>query len=304
MTETGYNFHIVERHVYDIDVFEIFDNLRDKYKANVALLPKELKDLCFIDESEKIFTDFMSKNGIDLTNNIIHRNYILPSSYNNYVEFLVLKILTMDPYKIGPLLSYQSELYLGNYYATKDNFVGLVEFMVYNGVKSRNFLKEDIRLERIVNWVEHNRVFLLQRAYTNKTVSMEPTFANLLYQKLQAYFFEEQHNSLYELIFSNAKPVELLQFHGTVIELSDLFKRLRYNNLINVDKIGTLAKWISGNFCLKNDDNLQTPVPLNNAVVLDYLSRESRIPKRPVRLICEDIAPYLSKESRKSPRLK
>ncbi|MCX6297286.1 MAG: hypothetical protein NTX97_14745, partial [Bacteroidetes bacterium] len=125
MINTEYNFPSTERHEYDIDVFEILDNLREKYKSKMDSLPSHLKDLKLLDDEEEYILQHMKEDhGIDLTENKKYRNYILPSSYNIYNTFLGWKILTMDPYKIGPFLSHQAALFQGNHYASKHNFIG------------------------------------------------------------------------------------------------------------------------------------------------------------------------------------
>ncbi|MGZ4055313.1 MAG: hypothetical protein ACXVDZ_14280 [Bacteroidia bacterium] len=166
MKKTEYNFPNTARHVYDIDVFEILDQLRAKLSSNIEGLPSNFRDLKFIDDDEESFVSTMKKQyGIDVTENRKYRNYILPSSNNMYQTYLGWKILSMDPYKIEPLLSYQSVLFLGNDNAPKDNFLGSLEFSVYVFVKGRIVFDEFIRLEKMVDWMERNRVFLLNKAY-------------------------------------------------------------------------------------------------------------------------------------------
>jgi hypothetical protein len=165
MKPTEYNFPTVVRNVYDVDAFEIIDRLKEKYQSNIDVVPEHLRDLEFIKFEEEFLIKTLKEDDFDLTEHQKHRNFIIPSNYNLYNSYLGYKLLTMDLYKIEPFLSYQSVLFLGNYYATKDNFIGLIEFLTYEFVKTRLFPFEHIRLEKIVNWLERNRIFLLNKAY-------------------------------------------------------------------------------------------------------------------------------------------
>jgi hypothetical protein len=304
MKPTEYNFPRVVRHVYDVDAFETLDKLKEKYLKHIDFIHEQLRDLEFIKLEEELLIKQFKEDDFDLTEHQKHRNFIIPSNYNLYCTYLGYKLLTIDLYKIEPLLSYQSVLFLGNYYATKDNFLGLIEFLVYDFVKVRLLPFEQIRLEKMVNWLERNRSFILQQSFTSKIVAMEPDFANILYQKLQPFFANEQHSSLHELIFKGNKSTAHLCFAGNQIELVDLFKRLRHNQKIVVNSNKTLCNWIFNNFEIQNKKEGEPNIQLNYDVVLDYLSRDERVPKGKSRVICEEIAPYISKEERKKRQIK
>lgn len=157
MKPTEYNFPTVIRHVYDVDAFEIIDRLKEKHNSNSEQAPEHLRDLEFINLQEESLIKFLNEEGFDSSEHQKHRNFIIPSYYNLYNTYLGYKLLTFDLYKIEPLLSYQSVLFLGNYYASKDNFLGLIEFLVYDFVKAGVLPFEQIRLEKIVNWLERVR---------------------------------------------------------------------------------------------------------------------------------------------------
>ena len=173
MKPTEYNFPTVVRHLYDIDAFEIIDSLKDKYKSNLDQVPEHQRDLEFIKLDEDLLIEFLKEEGIDFLEHQKHRNFIMPSYYNLYNTYLGYKLLTIDLYKIEPLLSYQSVLFLGNNYAPKENFLGLIEFLVYEFVKARLLPFEKIRLEKIVNWLERNRVFMLDKAYNDSESTIQ-----------------------------------------------------------------------------------------------------------------------------------
>ena len=351
MKPTEYNFPTVVRHLYDIDAFEIIDSLKDKYKSNLDQVPEHQRDLEFIKLDEDLLIEFLKEEGIDFLEHQKHRNFIMPSYYNLYNTYLGYKLLTIDLYKIEPLLSYQSVLFLGNNYAPKENFLGLIEFLVYEFVKARLLPFEKIRLEKIVNWLERNRVFMLDKAYNDsestiqnwneikenvelhnsevestttltenrestlensneikdnvevnnsekettttltehqlRVVKMEPSFANVLTEKLKC-FFEGQEIQLFNLIIKN-KSTEPLVFNGQANQLAELFKRLRYNSKISVATIDILANWIVKNFAIRNKQN--EIEKLNYSTISQVLKKSNAEPPKGKRIL-EDIAKF------------
>lgn len=314
MKPTEYNFPTLVRHVYDVDAFEIIDSLMDKYKSNIDQVPEHLRDLDFIKLEEEFLIKFLNEEGIDTLEHQKHRNFIIPSYYNLYNTYLGYKLLTIDLYKIEPLLSYQSVLFLGNYYATKDNFLGLIEFLVYDFVKVRLLPFEQIRLEKMVNWLERNRLFLLNKAYNEdsttdnlreeniqptapkfKTVEMEINFANTLQEKLKAYFATEEHPSIFTLFFKGELTVPLC-FNGQANQLAELFKRLRYNSKINVATLESLANWITTNFVIKNKQG--EIEQLNISTISQVLKKSYAEPPKGKRIL-EDVAEFIVPNLRK-----
>lgn len=314
MKPTKYNLSKVKRHVYDIDAFEIIDRVKDKYKSNGNQVPKHLRDIEFMKLEEELLINFLNDKGIDTHEHQKHRNYIMPSYFNLYNHYLGYKLLTIDLYKIEPLLSYQSVLFLGNHYASKDNFLGLIEFLVYDFVKARLLPFEQIRLEKIVNWLERNRILLLNKAYNEdsstdklrekeikpkapkfKTVEMEIAFAHTLQEKFKAYIAIEQHRSLFDLFFKGELTVPLT-FNGQANQLAELFKRLRYNSKIIVASFKVLADWITKNFVTMNEQGENEQ--LKKDTILQVLKKFTAEPAKGKRIL-EDVAEFLPKNLRK-----
>ncbi|HLG39570.1 MAG TPA: hypothetical protein VI461_07870, partial [Chitinophagaceae bacterium] len=88
---------IVRRHDYDVDVFNILDELRSKIQSSRDKVRiKKLEEFDFIKEDEDVFVNFMGSVGVDLTEQRKYRNYILPSDYNNYFWYLGWKLIVVD----------------------------------------------------------------------------------------------------------------------------------------------------------------------------------------------------------------
>jgi hypothetical protein len=294
------------RHVYDVDAFEILDILKEKYKSNKNKI--SLESLKFEEDN---LLKFLIDEGFNANEKQKNRNFILPSNYNLYNTYLGYKLLIIDVYKIEPFLSYQSVLFLGNHYANKDNFFGLVEFLIYDFLKERLEASEQIRLEKIVNWLERNRDFLTKKAYneletgntlveiskktnksnndnsTKRTITMEPQFADVFYQRFKSFFIE-QEQQLYRLLIKN-EDTELLRFNGNTNQLVELFKRLRYNSKIKVSTYKKLAEWIINHFTVKNKQNEFVKIKINTAI--QVLSKPTAEPKKENRIM-EDVAEY------------
>jgi hypothetical protein len=312
MNPKEYNFPTVVRHEYDIDAFEIIDQLKEKYNSNIEQGKEQLKGLESINVNEELLIKFLNEEGVDSSEHKKHRNYIIPSYYNLYNTYLGYKLLTIDLYKIEPLLSYQSVLFLGNYYAVKDNFIGLIEFMVYDFVKAELLPFEQIRLEKIVNWLERNRIFLVNKAYNEsfndpseaaiskkkgvviRTVKMDAQFANVFYEKFKC-FFGGQDILLFNLIIKN-EFTERIVFNGQMNQLAELFKRLNYNNIIDVANLKLLAKWITENFATGNDKVQDKGMFFNT--IYAVLKNCKREPPKTKRILVE-LAKYIKPEDRK-----
>ncbi|MEY4835541.1 hypothetical protein [Flavobacterium sp.] len=287
------------RHVYDVDAFEILDRMKEKYKSNNNII--SVKSLKFEEDN---LVKFLIEEGFNEVENQKNRNFILPSNYNLYNKFLSYKLLTMDVFKIEPLLSYQSVLFLGNEYASKDNFIGLLEFLIYDIVKEKVLPNEQIRLEKMVNWLERNRTFLNKKAYyktprindseNKRIVTMDTDFANVFFEKFKV-FFKGQETELFDFLINN-ESTELLNFNGKSNQLAELFKRLRYNSKIQVSSIKELANWIVKHFTAKNKQKEFVELKINT--ISQVLSKPKAEPIKTKRILL-DVAEFIPQNQRK-----
>ena len=287
------------RHVYDVDAFEILDRMKEKYKSNNNII--SVKSLKFEEDN---LVKFLIEEGFNEVENQKNRNFILPSNYNLYNKFLSYKLLTMDVFKIEPLLSYQSVLFLGNEYASKDNFIGLLEFLIYDIVKEKVLPNEQIRLEKMVNWLERNRTFLNKKAYyktprindseNKRIVTMDTDFANVFFEKFKV-FFKGQETELFDFLINN-ESTELLNFNGKSNQLAELFKRLRYNSKIQVSSIKELANWIVKHFTAKNKQKEFVELKINT--ISQVLSKPKAKPIKTKRILL-DVAEFIPQNQRK-----
>jgi hypothetical protein len=305
MNHPDYDFQIITRHLYDIDAFQILDALRDKYKSYNEKTPHDSRSMEFLDVEEDVLMEFLTEQGIDASFHQKRRNYIIPSNSNLFNSYLGYKILTIDLYKIERLLSYQSTLFLGNYYASKGNFTGLVEYLVYNFVKARLLPFEHERLEKIVNWLERNTTF---EPYAEKSISSAPQgttpipkfrvkdgFVSILYEKFKYYFAEEERPLLFDLL-KNGEIDGQICFHGNANQLAELFKRLRYNIRIEVKTLKDLTEWIIKHFRISTSS--QDVQDLKFVTINQVLRKADKEAKKGKRIL-EEIVPFIVEGQRK-----
>ncbi len=295
----GYNFPEVKRDAYSIDVFNVLDQISNIYMNNLKLVPELFNTQNYFQEKENNFMNRAKKEGVDLSENQKYRNFIIPSSFDTYPDFLAFTLLVIDPIKIGLLLTYQSKMFLGNHYAEKNNFIGLVEHQIYNQVKNYDIFNQNIRLEKIVEWVKENKVFLKKKVskYDDvnfKIVEIENEFAKVLYEKLNFYFPKKHHSNLENLLVNGVSTN--ICFNGNRNQLAELFKRLLYNKKIAVNTLDGLAHWLITNFYVLNKFGKQEV--FKKDTILQVLHRIEDEPPKSKKILL-DIAPFLSENNRK-----
>ena len=301
MTEEKKDIPMLVRHAYDVDSFEILDCLKSKYKEHEEVFPPQ-----FFIEQENALLQFLSSEGLSKYKYEKSRNFVIPSNFDIYNRFLGYKLLCMDALRIEPFLTYQSTLFMGNSSVERENFIGLLEFHIYDLIQPYVLPDEQNRLEKIVSWLERNRDFLYNKAYSlNETdldeassnkrkVIMSQELAFLLYEKLTC-FFEGQETQLHKLLIKN-EASELLRFNGQINQLAELFKRLRYNGVIIVDNLDVLTDWIVESFAAPNNEG-KIDV-LKRDTISQYLRKRSKEPPKGKRILTE-FAKYLKPSERK-----
>ncbi len=303
MSQIAKNAQPIEIHLYDIDAFEILDRLKEKHQAYNDNSKGPLRSLEFIHLEEEFLMESFKESNIDLTEQQKRRHFVIPSTFNLYNTFLGYKLLTIDLYKIESLLSYQLALFEGNYYAEKNNFIGLIEFSTYAFVSARVFPFEENRLEKISNWVEKNRVFLRNNELPFPKdgadlkvdeVIMDDDFA-IIFNKQFKKFFKGQENDLEELIINKKATVRLV-FNGQANQLAELFKRLRYNGKISVSSIEILAHWIVRHFAIR--DKQKGIEKLNLSTISQVLKKTTAEPAKGKRIL-EELAGFKVTNQRK-----
>jgi hypothetical protein len=144
----------ISKHEYDVDIVESYFKIKELLE-NVKIRKGVSKDdyLNTIKYQVEIHC-----NNMDLpVTQILQMKYpiIINSNIHGFESFLGRTLLAFDINKIEAILSYQNAIWKG-----KGLFPSFVEHGVYRFIINNSPFDNSIRLERIMNWVNQNRMFL------------------------------------------------------------------------------------------------------------------------------------------------
>lgn len=138
-------------HEYDLDAIAAYFRLSELEFTPENIIHKVL----YLERIKKEVETFCTNS--DLNFSFFFENkipMIIPSTTPNFELYVGLYLISYDIPKIGAFLSYQKSIYKG-----ENNFVNLVEFLIYRIVKNNSPLDNTVRLEKIMQWVLHERSF-------------------------------------------------------------------------------------------------------------------------------------------------
>ncbi len=149
-------FDKLEKHIYDIDLTEIYLYIKDNFK----------KDKSFIKDFKKYFKLILEKNHLEKEKILSERSFLIvrPEISQNYWLCLFYKITTTPPYLLPLVLNYHYNLFHNN----KIDFVQNIEHYMLNMImnNSPKSIKKNKVLKKLVKWIENkqeqlNNYFLL-----------------------------------------------------------------------------------------------------------------------------------------------
>lgn len=180
-------------HIYDIELFEIFDKLKNKYAVeNSVRIHSAIDNDEFFTNCKRHSIWNLEDEGVDVESIKKSRQYIVPYDSRAYLLLLGWKLLVMDPMRIDAFLSYQMTLYSGNYGNEQNDFLDLTKDFICDFIKSNNYNNENIRLEKIMNWVQKNK--LLIGISDHKVLKTKLDYAQLksLHEQLMNTFIDQE----------------------------------------------------------------------------------------------------------------
>lgn len=134
-------------HVYDVDLIAAYNRLSMVEFTNI-----ESKG-SYLERNKTVIESFCLKNNIDFPFYFDHKiPLVIPSTTYNFEYYVGFFLITFETPKIPAFLSYQLTIYQGVH-----DFVNLVEFLIYEIVKSNSPFDNSIRLEKIMQWVINER---------------------------------------------------------------------------------------------------------------------------------------------------
>jgi len=136
------------RHVYDLDIIEIFLRLKKKVRDKRLLLkgtnPEEL-----IDRWENVIKDYCENNEIDFDASLDKGTLMVTNKHGFYIIAFVMKLMAIEDFKIPMVLDYQKGLA-----SNKAEFIGTVEFNVLGSFKNNSPFKDSKdKITDIKSWI-------------------------------------------------------------------------------------------------------------------------------------------------------
>lgn len=249
----------VVKEMYDIDLVETYKNMQN-------LLPNVSYSDKFKPQGEYLYNvlspikNYCKKNKIQL-DVVLSHNYpiIIDSTYNKYQQYLGLALIAYDVNRIHGLLSYQWKIW-----KRPGSFLNFVDGLVYRYVIKNSPFDNQIRLDKIMAWVNENRynegkdVFLY---WNGNKQSLDLLYDQLLKNKLirvNPYFvqsfkvFNTNSNTLTIWNGTNRQLMWLLylvydrkeQYNGTMIHQIAVNLFVNQGKQLNTNNLGTTLRQV------------------------------------------------------------
>ena len=210
----------ISKHEYDVDIVESYFKIKELLE-NVKIRKGVSKDdyLKAIEDPVEIYCE-----ELDLpVTQILQLKYpiIINSNIHGFESFLGRTLLAFDINKIEAILSYQNAIWKG-----KGLFPSFVEHGVYRFIKNNSPFNNTIRLERIMNWVNQNRIFLKPEVSKNNDNNKSKATLDFGIEKIQVNnytywpYSDEDLTKLYDtlvlknMIYKNDSFSELFKIYN------------------------------------------------------------------------------------------
>lgn len=145
----------ISYHAYDINLTKSYSELEKQYENLTNLKQGTLKEeyLSQIKERLESYSKFHGLGSFDT-----FRPIILKYPAYNYPAHLAFQLMTFDVNKIHSMLDFQHENYLG-----LDQFQTIVEHGVYDWIKLNSPFDNNLRLQKIMEWVERKKNIIYKK---------------------------------------------------------------------------------------------------------------------------------------------
>jgi hypothetical protein len=158
------------RHVYDLDVIEIFLRLKDKVRDKRLLL-EGTNSGELIKRWEIVIKDYCENNEIDFDASLDKGTLLVPNKHGFYIMALVMKLMAIEDFKIPMVLDYQKGLA-----SNKAKFIGIVEFNVLDSFNNNSpFNDSKDKITEIRSWITFAN-FKLKTKVVKEVRSFESLF--------------------------------------------------------------------------------------------------------------------------------
>ncbi|MDO9000234.1 MAG: hypothetical protein Q7W45_10755 [Bacteroidota bacterium] len=194
----------VSKYEYDVDMVDAF--FRTEKIISVVKTLEGFKKEDFLEAMKQPIIIYCKK--VDLPFELIlQMKYpiVVPNTTYGFEAYLGRTLIAFDENKIEAILGYQNAIWKG-----KGLFASFVEHGVYRYVKNNSPFDNNIRLAKIMNWVERNRYFLPHHEVSKNKIEKTPTL-NYGIKKTDVSQFhywpysEDSLNKLYDALILNNK---------------------------------------------------------------------------------------------------
>lgn len=153
----------ISKHEYDVDIVDAY--LKIESELNNVKNNEGLKKEEYLESIKYPIINYCHKEDLPYEA-IIQMKYpiVVPNTAHGFEAYLGRTLIAFDINKIEALLSYQNSKWL-----SKNLFASFVEHLVYNFIYKNSPFDNNIRLSKIMLWVDKNRHFLPTVKSSNKT---------------------------------------------------------------------------------------------------------------------------------------
>jgi len=156
ITLKGMVFTKHTKHEYDVDIKDILTTL-GKLCQSIPQTDNKQPTTELLAELERGVGIYRTKYRISDKdyNNLPH--LVVPSREYCFEDFISWKLAIIDIPEIDLFLDHHFDTFEGNNYAEKNNFVGVLQYIIYPQVMLHSFVDTATRLDRIMKWVRENK---------------------------------------------------------------------------------------------------------------------------------------------------
>lgn len=202
----------IKTHEYDVDIVKAYFEIK-KLLETIVDDGQYLKKEEYLQRILYLITDYCQINNLPIDQVLQIKYPIIVKSTNvGFQTYLGMTMIAFDINKIEAILSYQNILWKG-----EGLFASFVEHGVYSFVYHNSQFDNNIRLSKIMQWVEKNRVFTFPGSQNEKKGEKTPTLEYGETTNLATIFYywpysEEKLTELYIALVLNNKINENKSF--------------------------------------------------------------------------------------------
>lgn len=160
----------IKTHEYDVDIVKAYFEIK-KLLETIVNDGRYLKKEEYLQRILYLITDYCQINNLP-TDQVLQIKYpiIVESTNDGFQTYLGMTLIAFDINKIEAILSYQNILW-----KREGLFASFVEHGVYSFVYNNSQFDNNMRLSKIMQWVEKNRFFTFPGSQNEKKGEKTPT---------------------------------------------------------------------------------------------------------------------------------